>query len=50
MKLPFIKNKRDSNATPAIGLVVAGDDESICVPGYTSLDKNPEIMTACLFQ
>ena len=47
MKLPFIKNKRDSNATPAIGLVVAGDDESICVPGYTSLDKNPEIMTAC---
>lgn len=23
------------------------DDGDICVPGYTSLDKNPEIMTAC---
>ena len=22
-------------------------EDSICVPGYTSLDKNPEIMTAC---
>lgn len=46
VKIPFF-NKRSTSAKPAIGLVVAGDDESICVPGYTSLDKNPEIMTAC---
>lgn len=46
MKIPFF-NRRSTSAKPAIGLVVAGDDESICVPGYTSLDKNPEIMTAC---
>lgn len=25
------------------------DDGDICVPGYTSLDKNPEIMAACYF-
>lgn len=46
VKIPFF-NRRSTSAKPAIGLVVAGDDESICVPGYTSLDKNPEIMTAC---
>ena len=39
---PF--KKRSKNP---IGLVIGGDDESICVPGYTSLDQNPEIMTAC---
>lgn len=31
----------------AIGIVVGGDDDSLCVSGYTSLDKNPEVMTAC---
>ena len=43
MKIPFF-NKRNKSA---IGLVVgSGDDDAICVPGYTSLDRNPEIMTA----
>lgn len=40
---PFKKRNKS-----AIGLVVGiDDDDEICVPGYTSLDKNPEIMTAC---
>lgn len=38
-----IKQKRDS--TTQIGLVL--DNGNICCSGYTSLDKNPEIMTAC---
>lgn len=43
MKLPFTRQKRN---TSQIGYLVT-DSDSICVPGYTSLDKNPEIMTAC---
>jgi len=44
MKNPFkTRNKSKSN----IGLVIGSDSDEICVPGYTSLDKNPEIMTAC---
>ena len=39
---PFKKRNKS-----AIGLVIGGEDDSICVPGYTSLDQNPEIMTAC---
>lgn len=42
MKNPFKKRNKS-----AIGLVIGGEDDSICVPGYTSLDQNPEIMTAC---
>ena len=43
MKISFF-NKREK---PAIGLVIgSAEDGSICVPGYTSLDRNPEIMTA----
>lgn len=45
------RQKRDStgcacqkNASQVLMLLGDGD---ICVPGYTSLDKNPEIMTAC---
>ena len=37
------KQKRDS--TTQIGLVL--DNGNICCSGYTSLDRNPEIMTAC---
>lgn len=29
-----------------VGFFISGDD-AICIPGYTSLDQNPEIMTAC---
>ena len=42
MRNPFKKRNKS-----AIGLVIGGEDDSICVPGYTSLDQNPEIMTAC---
>lgn len=39
--------KREENFTPAqIGWLVS-DGDGICVSGYTSLDQNPEIMTAC---
>lgn len=37
------QQKRDALG---ISFLINGGDE-ICVPGYTSLDKNPEIMTAC---
>lgn len=43
MRLPFQKRNRPWN----IGIVLDSESESLCVPGYTSLDKNPEIMTAC---
>lgn len=36
--------KRDANSS--VGFLLS-DTDSICVSGYTSLDKNPEIMTAC---
>lgn len=45
MKIPFFQKRNAGNA-PAIGLVFGSDDDSICVPGYTSLDRNPEVMTA----
>lgn len=44
MRNPFTKRNKSKSS---IGLVVAADGEDLCVPGYTSLDKNPEIMTAC---
>ena len=44
MRNPF---KRRDAAKPAIGLLIGADDDSICVPGYTSLDKNPEVLTGC---
>lgn len=44
MNIPFFK-KREASA-PAIGVVIGTEDDSICVPGYTSLDKCPEVMTA----
>lgn len=36
--------KRDKGK---IAVVVQDKNDDICVPGYTSLDKNPEVMTAC---
>lgn len=36
--------KRDKGK---VAVVVQDRDDDICVPGYTSLDKNPEVMTAC---
>lgn len=36
--------KRDKGK---VAVVVQDKNDDICVPGYTSLDKNPEVMTAC---
>lgn len=51
MRNPFTRFlKRDaevSSGPGAVGVVFGSDDESICVPGYVSLDHNPEIMTGC---
>ena len=42
-----IQNKRDSQTIqPAVAFLLS-DNKEICVSGYTSLDKNPEVMTAC---
>lgn len=38
--------KREKQNKTALAWLVGGGDE-ICVPGFTSLDKNPEIVTAC---
>lgn len=38
--------KRDAGGT-SVGFVIGSEDDSICVRGYTSLDHNPEVMTAC---
>jgi len=44
-KLP---QKRDSSAdVPKIGYVLGTDFDNLCCGEYTSLDKCPEIMTAC---
>lgn len=43
MNNPFKRQKRNRSQ---IGYVIS-DSDSLCVSGYTSLDKNPEIMTAC---
>lgn len=42
MKNPFKKRSHGR-----VGLVVDAEHDSLCVPGYTSLDHNPEVMTAC---
>lgn len=31
----------------SVGFLIAPQNEAICISGYTSLDHNPEIMTAC---
>lgn len=41
-----IRNMDRREAVSPIALWLT-DNEEICCPGYTSLDKNPEIMTAC---
>lgn len=45
MRLFKRKEKRETN-NQNFAVWLNGDEE-ICVSGYTSLDKNPEIMTAC---
>lgn len=51
MKLPFTKKRDAAASAEATGIPasawIAVTDSSLCVPGYTSLDKCPDIMTAC---
>ena len=42
----FSKFKKREKPTTPIALWL-NDNEDFCVSGYTSLDKNPEVMTAC---
>lgn len=42
MRNPFKKRSKSS-----IGILIGQEEEGLCVQGYTSLDQNPEIMTAC---
>lgn len=43
MKNPFKKRSADK-----VGVWFAGDlGESLCIPGYTPLSQNPEVVTAC---
>lgn len=41
-----IQQKREIDKKSPIGVWLT-DSETLCCPGYTSLDQNPEIMTAC---
>ena len=41
-----IQQKRETDKKSPIGVWLK-DSETLCCPGYTSLDQNPEIMTAC---
>lgn len=43
MKNPF-KFKRNNSG---FAYFISGGDDDICIPGYTTLDQNPEVMTAC---
>lgn len=49
MKIPFFKKKekRENNTTVSYWLTSDEAYKTLCTKGYTSLDKNPEIMTAC---
>ena len=40
--------QRDATTTPPSSLALWLADRDICVPGYTKLSDNPEIMTGCL--
>ena len=45
MRNPF-KRRDKSQVKSQVGIVLDSESESLCVPGYTSLDHCPEIMTA----
>ena len=44
----FRRGNQKRDATPASSVAVWLDSGDICVPGYTRLSDNPEIMTGCL--
>ena len=39
--------KKQKRSVSGVAWLIGGNNDEICVPGYTSLDKNPEIVTAC---
>lgn len=41
------RKTRNTTQNSTVGFILSDTNESLCVSGYTSLDKNPEIMTAC---
>ena len=41
------KRKLESTQKRSIGYVLGTDFDNLCCGEYVSLDKNPEIMTAC---
>ena len=43
----FFKKKEKREVTGIGWLMGLGNEDDICVTGYTPLDKNPEIVTAC---
>ena len=43
----LFKSKREKELTKSALAWIVGGGDGICVPGYTSLDKNPDIVTAC---
>lgn len=48
MRIPFFKKKEKRENTAASYWLVSDETyKTLCTKGYTSLDKNPEIMTAC---
>lgn len=48
MKFPFFKKKRDSTSQSQVYWLTSDEAyQTLCTQGYTSLDKNPEVMTAC---
>ena len=44
----LLRGNRKRDATPNNGVAVWLDSGDLCVPGYTRLSDNPEIMTGCL--
>lgn len=45
LKLPFTGKKQNRGASPSVALWLKDGD--ICCEGYVSLDRTPEVMTAC---
>ena len=39
--------KRDNTPTSAVKFLLEDEFDTLCTSGYTSLDQNPDIMTAC---
>lgn len=45
--MPLFKRRGKQRRASPIGFLFSDDASGICVPGYTTLDKCPEVVTAC---